>query len=165
MTTIENPTTEKMNGSSRMTTHADSPWWMVRPSLAAGLLGSFGLAAIAFQYAGVPVFRAIVATRAVPVVMQLLSATPTLIALAVFACAIMFRQNSGRSLRVMCALLALASITGASFNSMRDSQGRGPVENWVEKALPEAKIAFDGREAAIEHTSPDRVADARREIP
>ena len=52
MTTIEIPTTEKMNGSTRMTAGTDSPWWNVRPLLAASLAGSLAITVSAFHFAG-----------------------------------------------------------------------------------------------------------------
>ena len=122
-----------MNGSSRMTSATDSPWWIVRPSLAVGLAGSFALTAAAFRFAGVPGMA--LSTRSLSALMPALSATPTLIAFAVFACAVLLRRKSGRSLRLLCLLLAIASLAGAGFNATRDAHGRGPIETWVEKTL------------------------------
>ena len=145
MTTIENPATEKMNGSSRITSATDSPWWIVRPSLAAGLAGSFAITAGAFRFAGLPDSGAAFSARSLPGLMQALSATPTLIAFAVFAFAVLLRRNSGRSLRVLCLLLALASLAGAVINAARDAHGRGPVETWVEKTLASMSPSFVGK--------------------
>ena len=145
MTTIENPITEKMNGSSRMTASTDSPWWIVRPSLAAGLAGSFGLAAAAFQFAGMSGTGTAITLHSLTALMQGLSATPTLISFAVFAFAVMLRRNSRQPLRMLCVLLALASFTGAWINSLRDSHGRGPIEIWLEKALSDAPAALASR--------------------
>ena len=142
MTTIEKPETEKMNGSSRIVAVTDSPWWLVRPSLAVSLIGSFGLAASVFQYVEMPGSGVALTQHSLTALMQILSATPTLIGLAVFAFAGMFRRSSRRALRILCILLALASVTGAWINSLRDSHGRGPIEIWVEKALSDAPVVL-----------------------
>ncbi len=134
-----------MNGSSRMHAVTDSPWWIVRPSLAAGLVGSVGLAAAAFQFAGMPGFGAGITLRSLTALMQGLSATPTLISFAVFACLVMRRRGSRQSLRMLCVLLALASFTGAWINSLRDNHGRGPLEIWVEKVLSDVPAALAAR--------------------
>ena len=123
----------------------DSPWWIVRPSLAAGLAGSFVLAAGVFRFAGLQSSGSAFTARSLAELMQMLSATPTLITFAVFACAIMLRRHSRRPLRILCILLALASLAGAGINAVRDSYGRGPIEVWVEKALADAPAMLAGR--------------------
>jgi hypothetical protein len=145
MTTIENPATEKMNGSSRMTTFTDSPWWFVRPSLAASLAASFALAAGVFRFAGTPTYGTPLTPPSLTDVMQFLSATPTLIAFGVLACMIAIRRTSRGSLRTLSILLAVAAFAGAGINSARDSFGRGPIEVMVEKALADAPALFAGK--------------------
>ena len=141
-----------MNGSSQMTNAADSAWWIVRPSLAAGLVGACAVAAGAFRFAGMPGTGMAFNTLSLAELMHLLSATPTLIAIAVFACVVLLRRNSRRSLRVLCMVLALASFAGAGINAVRDSYGRGPIETWVEKTLTGGLPAI-AEAALILHTS------------
>ena len=145
MTTIENPTTEKMNGSSRMTTLTDSPWWIVRPQLAAALACSVAVSAGVYRFTGMPNSGTAFTTRTLAEMMQILSATPTLIAFGVLACMIAFRKTSRRPLRTLSIMLAAAAFAGAGINSARDSFGRGPIEVWVEKALTDAPALFAGK--------------------
>lgn len=135
MTTIENPTTEQMNGSSRITTATESPWWMVRPSLSAALIGSFAVAAGAFRIAGMPGGSPIFTRRLIEDAAHFVSATPTLVAIALVACAFCLRAKSERSMRVLWAMLAAASLAGVAINFARDARGQSPVETWVENAL------------------------------
>ena len=145
MTTTEYPATEKMNGSSRMMARTDSPWWIVRPSLAAGLAGSFALAFGVYRFAGLAQPPLALTPRAFTALMQMLSATPTLAAIGVLACVLLFRQRGRRALQILCGLLALASLAGVGLNVARDSRGHGPIETWVEKALAEASPNFAGK--------------------
>ena len=135
MTTIENPMTEKMNGSSRMTTLTDSPWWIVRLPLAAALAGSVVLTAAAFYSVGLPNTSRALTARSLVEWMQLLGTMPTMIAFATFACAILLRRRSTGLLRILCVLLAFASLAGVWNSALRDSHGRGPIERWVENVL------------------------------
>ena len=135
MTTIENAATEKRNGSAGGKITAESPWWNVRPSLAASLAGSFAVAAAVFHFVGTPMSGAAMPVRSMEGLMRALSSTPSLIAFAVIACALMIRRQTRRTVRTLAALLALAAVAGAGINATRDSHGRGPVENWVENAL------------------------------
>lgn len=137
MTTIEDPTTEMMNGSSRTISAAPSPWWTVRPGLAAVLAGSLALAVIAFRTSGLALSGGGFKTRSLATFLQTLGLTPALIAFATVACAIMLRRRSSRNLRTLAAVLGVLALAGAFLNSTRDSHGRGPVETMVENALPE----------------------------
>ncbi len=145
MKTIENPTTEKMNGSSRMTKSTDSPWWIVRPSLAAALAGSFAAAVAVCRFAGLHGAGMSVKAGSFAELMRGMSATPTLVAFALFAGAVMFSRHSGRSLRNLCVLLALASLSGAGINAARDSHGRGPIEVLIDNALANAPAVLAGK--------------------
>ena len=127
--------TEKMNGSSRMMARTDSPWWIVRPSLAAGLAGSFALAFGVYRFAGLVQPPPAFTSRSFSALMQMLSATPTLAAIGVLACVLLFRQRGRRALQILCGLLALASLAGVGLNVARDSRGHGPIEAWVESSL------------------------------
>ena len=142
MTTTEYPATEEMNGSSRMMASTDAPWWIVRPSLAAGLAGSFALAFCVYRFAGLAQPTPALTPHAFTGLMQMLSATPTLAAISALACVLMVRQRGRRALQILCALLALASLAGVGLNVVRDSRGHGPIETWVEKALAEAPPGF-----------------------
>ena len=144
MTTIENPTTEKMNGSSRMTTRADSPWWIVRPSLAAILAGSLALTVSAFYFAGLTHPAWALTPRSLNGLMQLLSATPTLTAIGLLACVLAFRRKQRRSSQILCGLLAIAALSGAWMSSARESRG-GALEMWIESALSMSQPAIAGK--------------------
>lgn len=135
MTTIEYPITEKMHGSSRMTTVPDSPWWIVRLPLLATLAGSVVLAATVFHFVGSPHTGSAFTARPLVEWMQLLGTMPTMIAFTMFACAILLRRNSTGLLRILCVLLTLASLAGVWNSALRDSHGRGPIERWVENVL------------------------------
>ena len=135
MTTIEYPMTDKMHGSSRMTTLTDSPWWIVRLPLAAALAGSVVLTAAAFYSVGLPNTSRALTARSLVEWMQLLGTMPTMIAFATFACAILLRRRSTGLLRILCVLLAFASLAGVWNSALRDSHGRGPIERWVENVL------------------------------
>ena len=145
MTTIEYPTTEKKNGSSRMTPRTDLPWWIVRPSLAATLVGSIALAAGVPRLAGITQPPLALNPRIFTALMQMLGATPTLAAIAVLACALLFRQRTRRAMRILSGLLALASLVGVGLNVARDSRGHGPIETWAENALANAQPVFAGK--------------------
>ena len=145
MTTIENPATEKMNGSSRMTSFTDSPWWIVRPSLAASLAGSFALAYSAYRFAGMTQPPFTMTPRTLTALMQLLSATPTLAAIGALASILVFRQRGRRAMQLLCALLALASFAGVGLNFARESSGGGQIETMIEKALGSASLPFAGK--------------------
>ena len=132
MTTIENPATEQMNGSSRMTRAADSPWWIVRPSLAASLAASFALAYGAYRFAGMAQPPLTVTPRALTALLQFLSATPTLAAIGVLAGVLAFRQRGRRALQILCALLAIACFAGVGLNRARATSGGG-IETLIEK--------------------------------
>ena len=145
MTTIENPTTEKMNGSSRMTTGTDSPWWIVRPSLLAGLAGSVAITLSAFRLAGFVHPSWAVTQRSLAEMLLLLSATPTLVGISLFACALMTLRGQRRSSRVLCGLLAAAALTGAGLNAARASHGMASLERLIDRALAEAQPALAGK--------------------
>ena len=130
--------TEKMNGSSRMTTLTDSPWWIVRPALAAALACSVAITASAFHFVGLPGVGRAFAARPRGEWMQLLGTTPILIGFATCAFAILLRRSSTGSLRMLCAVLAFASLAGAWNGASRDSHGRGPIERWAENSLADA---------------------------
>ena len=134
-----------MNGSSRMTTGTDSPWWIVRPSLATGLAGSVALTLGAYRFAGLTHPSWTLTQRSLAGTMQLLSATPTLAAISLFACALMLRRKQRRSSRVLCALLAAAALTGAWLNAARESHGMGAVERFIDRALTEAQPTLAGK--------------------
>ena len=135
MTTIEYPMTEKMHGSSRMTTLTESPWWIVRLPLAAALAGSVVLTAAAFYFVGLPNTGRALTARSLAEWMQLLRTMPTMIAFAILAGAILLRRRLTGLLRILCVLLALASLAGVWNSALRDSHGRGPIERWVENVL------------------------------
>ena len=146
MTTIENPTTEKMNGSSRMTTDStDSPWWIVRPSLAVGLAGSVALTMSAFRVAGLAHPSWAMMQRSLAGMMQLLSATPTLAGISLLACGLMLLRGQRRSSRVLCGLLAAAALAGAWLNVARESHGVTAIERLIDRALAEAQPALAGK--------------------
>ena len=145
MTTTEYPATEKMNGSSRMTASTDSPWWIVRPSLAAGLAGSFALAFGVYRFAGFAQPPLALRPRTFAALMQMLGATPTLAAIGVLACVLVFRQRGRRASQILCGLLVLASLAGVGLNVARDSRGHGPVETRVKNALADASPVFAGK--------------------
>lgn len=145
MTTIENPATEKMNGSSRMTNYPDAPWWIVRPSLAASLAGSFALAYGAYRFAGMAQPPLTVTPRALGALMQVVSATPTLTVIGVFACVLAFRQRGRRAMQILCALLALASFAGIGLNRARESSSGGGIEAMIEKALGSGSAVISGK--------------------
>ena len=145
MTAIENPMTEKMNGSSRMTTLTDSPWWIVRPALGAALACSVATTAAAFHFVGLPGSGRAFAARPPGEWMQLLATTPILIGFAIFACAILLRRRSTGLLRILCALLAITSLAGAWNGASRDSHGRGPIERWAENWLADAPAMLAGK--------------------
>ena len=145
MTTIENPATEKMNGSSRMTDYPDSPWWIVRPSLAASLAGSFALAYGVYRFAGMVQPPSAVTPRTATALMHLLSATPTLGLIGVIAGVLAFRQRGRRAMQILCALLALASFAGVGLNVARGANGTGPIETLIEKAFTNASLSFVGK--------------------
>lgn len=144
MTTIENPITEKMHGSSRMTTSTDSPWWIVRPSLAASLAGSFTLAFGVYRFAGMAQPPLTVSPRAFAALMQVVSATPTLAAIGALACVFAFRQRKRRAMQILCVLLALACFAGVGLNRARATSGGG-IETMIEKALDGAPQAVGGK--------------------
>ena len=144
MTTIENPATEMMNGSSRMTPSTDSPWWIVRPSLAASLAGSFTLAFGVYRFAGMVQPPFALTPRTLPALMHLLSATPTLALIGVLACVFTFRQRGRRAMQILCALLAFASFAGVGLNRARET-GSGGLETMIEKALDGAALTFAGK--------------------
>ena len=135
MTTIENPATEKMNGSSRMTTFTDSPWWIVRPSLAASLAGSFALTYGAYRLAGMTQPPVTVSPRTLATLMQFLSATPTLTTIGALASILAFRPRGRRALQILCILLALASFTGVGLNRMRESGGENGIASMIDRLL------------------------------
>ena len=127
-----------------MTARTDSPWWIVRPSLAAGLAGSFALAFGVYRFAAVQPPPALT-PRSFTALMQMLSATPVLAAIGVLACVLLIRQRGRRALQILCGLLALASLAGVGLNVARDARGHGPIETWVEKALADASPGFAGK--------------------
>ena len=145
MTTIENPATEKMNGSSRMTTSTDSPWWIVRPSLAASLAGSFALAFGVYRFAGMVQPPFALTPRTTTALLHLLSATPTLGLIGAIAGVLAFRQRGRRAMQILCALLALASFAGVGLNQVRASKGTDPIETMIENALASATPGFAGK--------------------
>ena len=142
MTTIENPATEKMNGSSRMTPSTDSPWWIVRPSLAASLAGSFALALGVYRFAGMVQPPFALTPRTATALLHLLSATPTLGLIGAIAGVLAFRQRGRRAMQILCALLALASFAGVGLNVARGANGTGPIETLIEKAFTNASLSF-----------------------
>ena len=145
MTTIENPTTEKMNGSSRMTNATDLPWWIVRPSLAASLAVSFALAYAAYRFAGMAQPAFALTPHALAALMSLLSSTPALAAIGLLACVMAVRQRGRRAMQILCVLLALASFAGVGLNLARTARGTGPIETMIEKALATASPSFAGK--------------------
>ena len=134
-----------MNGSSRMTNSADLPWWIVRPSLAAGLAASLALTVSAFHFAGLTHPAWTLTPRLLNGLMQLLSATPTLAAIGFLACALAFRRKQRRSSQFLCALLAIAALSGAWMNMARESRGVGTIERFIERALVETQPALAGK--------------------
>lgn len=144
MTTIENPATEKMNGSSQMTNYPDAPWWIVRPSLAAILAGSFALAYGAYRFAGMAQPPFTVTARTLAALMQFMSATPALAVIGVFAGVLAFRQRGRRAMQILCVLLALASFAGVGLNRARESSGGG-IEAMIEKALGSEAAVISGK--------------------
>ena len=145
MTTIENPTTEKMNGSSRMMTATDSPWWIVRPSLAVSLAGSIALTLSAFRLAGLAHPSWAVAQRSLAGIMQVLSGTPMLVGIGLVACLLMFVRKQRRSSRILCGLLAATALAGAWLNVTRGTHGFSAIERIIDRALAEAQPTFAGK--------------------
>ena len=132
-----------MNGSSRMTTFTDSPWWIVRPTLATALAASVVLTAAAYHFVGLPSSGRTFA-RVLGEGMQRFGTMPILIGSAMFACAILLRRRSTGSLRILCAVLAFASLVGAGNSLLRDSHGRGPIERWTENLFSETSAMLAG---------------------
>ena len=128
-------TTEKMNGSSRVTAAADSPWWKVRPTLTAGLAGSLAVAAAVNIVASIGQPAWTVDPRAFEPVVGAMSATPTLMAIGLLACVPLIRRTSRPPLQILCGLLAFAALAGAGMNLARKAYGRGPIETLIEDAL------------------------------
>lgn len=128
-----------------MTTGTDSPWWIVRPSLAASLAGSVALTLCAFRVAGLTHLSWPVTQRSLASAMQLLSATPTLVGIGLLACVLMSRGSQRRSSRILCGLLAAAALTGAWLNVERASNGTAAIERFVERAFTGAQPAFAGK--------------------
>ena len=128
-----------------MTTSTDSPWWIVRPSLAASLAGSVALTLGAFRFAGLTHPSWTLTQRSLTGAMQFLSATPTLAGISLLACALMLRPKQRRSSRVLCGLLAAAALAGAWLNSAREAHGLGAIERLIDRALAEAPPALAGK--------------------
>ena len=134
-----------MNGSSRITPGTDSPWWIVRPSLAASLAGSFALAFGVFRSAGMAQPPLALTPRTATALMHLLSATPTLALIGAVACVFTIRQRGRRAMQILCALLALASFAGVGLNVARTSNGTDPIGTMIENALANASRSFAGK--------------------
>ena len=145
MTTIENLTTEKMNGSPRMMTAADAPWWIVRPSLAAGLAGSVALTLCAFRLAGLAHPSWAVLQRSLAGMLHLLSETPTLVGIGVLACVLMLLRKQRSLSRILCGLLAAAALSGAWLNGARESHGTSALERFIDLAVAQAQPTFAGK--------------------
>ena len=128
-----------------MTTRTDSPWWIVRPSLAAGLAGSFALAIGVYRFAGFTQPALTLTPRSFSALMQSLSGTPALAAVGLFGCVLILRRRGRRMLQILCALLALASFAGVWLNVVRDTLGRGPIEGLIEKVLANGSPGFAGK--------------------
>ena len=124
-----------------MTTGTDSPWWIVRPSLAASLAGSVALTLSAFSVAGLTHPSWTVTQRSVTGMMQLLSATPALVGVGLLACLLMLRRRQRRSSRVLCGLLAAAALAGAWLNVARESHGVSAIERLIDRVFAATHLA------------------------
>ncbi len=117
-----------------MTTTTDTPWWQVRRSLAITLGGSLATATAAYTLIGALRAEWLLSSRSIETLFQALGSTPALAMISLAAC-VALPKISRRPLRVLCSLLALAALTGATLNLAREAAGRGIVETWLEKAL------------------------------
>src|ERR1051325_7347146 len=117
--TTENPMTGTMAGSQRLAATTDTPWWKVRQSLTAGLVATVAAAGALYYFTGIlprgwPVNLHLLASM-----MNLLSATPTLAAIGLAATFLMIHRSQRRALKLLCALLVVASLAGAGLNVAR----------------------------------------------
>jgi hypothetical protein len=135
-TTTENPMTGMTAGSQRLAATTDTPWWKVRHSLAVGFLAIVAAAGALYYFAGIVPKEWNVNLRLLAPLMNLLSATPTLAAIALTSCILMTHQGQRRPLKVLCGLLALASLAGAGLNVARQAYGHSAIEGLIERAVP-----------------------------
>ena len=125
-------------GSQRLEAATDTPWWKVRHSLAAGFVATMAAAGALYYFAGIVPQGWNLNLQSLAPMMSLISATPTLVAIGFAACILMAIRNERRPLRLLCGLLALASLAGAGLNVARQAYGGGTIEGLIERALPAA---------------------------
>jgi hypothetical protein len=125
-------------GSQRLGDSTDTPWWKVRHSLALGFLAIVATAGALYYFAGIVPREWNVNLRLLAPLMNLLSATPTLAAIALTSCLLMAHRGQRRPLKVLCGLLAVASLAGAGLNVARQAYGPRAIEGLIERAVPAA---------------------------
>jgi hypothetical protein len=137
-TTTENPMTGNTAGSQRLAEATDTPWWKVRHSLAAGFVATVAAAGALYYFAGIVPKGLDLNLRSLASVLTLLSATPSLVAIGLTACLLMANRTQRRPLKLLCGLLALASLAGAGLNVARQAYGHRAIDGWIERAVPAA---------------------------
>ena len=137
-TTTENPITGNTAGSQRFAGATDTPWWKVRHSLAAGFVATIAAAGSLYYFAGIVPRGLSLNLRSLASVLALVSGTPILAAIGLTACMLMAFRTQRRPLKVLCGLLALASLAGAGLNVARQAYGHTAIEGLIERAVPAA---------------------------
>ena len=125
-------------GTQRLAATTDTPWWKVRHSLAVGFLAIVAAAGALYYFAGIVPKEWNVNLRLLAPLMKLLSATPTLAAIALTSCILMAHRGQRRPLKVLCGLLALAALAGAGLNVARQAYGDSAIGGLIERAVPAA---------------------------
>ena len=122
----------------RLADSTDTPWWKVRHSLAVGFMAIVAAAGALYYFAGIVPTEWNVNLRFLAPLMNLLSTTPTLAAIALTSCILMAHQGQRRPRKVLCGLLALASLAGAGLNVARQAYGHGAIDGLIDRAVPAA---------------------------
>ena len=135
-TTTENPMTSMTAGSQRLADSTDTPWWKVRHSLAAGFVATIATAGALYYFAGIVPKGWNLNLQLLGPIMNLISATPTLVAIGVAAFILMAHRSERRPLKLLCGLLAVASLAGAGLNVARQAYGGDAIEGLLKRAVP-----------------------------
>ena len=125
-------------GTQRLAATTDTPWWKVRHSLAVGFMAIVAAAGALYYFAGIVPTEWNVNLRFLAPLMNLLSTTPTLAAIALTSCILMAHRGQRRPLKVLCGLLALASLAGAGLNVARQAYGDSAIGGLIERTVPAA---------------------------